>query len=64
MPGRTVTTKLFVAVLPERSVALQVMVVLPIGNSEPDAGSHETGTTRSIASYADALKVTTAVLPL
>ena len=34
----TVTLKLHVAVLPPASVALYVTVVVPTGNTEPDAG--------------------------
>ena len=36
----TVTVKLKVAEFPEASVAVQVTVVLPIGNSEPEVGEH------------------------
>src|SRR5262249_14456962 len=36
----TSTMKVQVAVLPEASVAVQVTVVLPMGNTEPEAGTH------------------------
>jgi hypothetical protein len=36
----TVTAKLHVAVRPRRSVAVQPTVVEPMGNAEPDAGTH------------------------
>ena len=48
----TVTVNVAVAVLPAVSVAVHVTVVAAIGNVEPDAGTHVTGTapdTRSIA---------------
>ena len=38
----TVTVKLQVAVLPEVSVATQLTVVVPTGNTDPDAGVHTT----------------------
>jgi hypothetical protein len=40
----TVTVKLQVAVLPEPSVAVQVTVVVPLGNVEPEGGEQETVT--------------------
>ena len=40
----TVTVKLHVAVLPEASVAVQVTVVVPTGNIEPEAGLQTTVT--------------------
>ena len=38
----TVTVKLQVAVFPEASVAVQVTVVVPLGNSEPEGGLQAT----------------------
>ena len=40
-PVVTVMTWVPVAVLPALSVALQVIVVSPIGNVEPDSGIHD-----------------------
>jgi hypothetical protein len=36
----TVTLKAQVAVLPDPSVAVQLTLVVPTGNSDPDAGAH------------------------
>ncbi len=40
----TVTVKLQVEVFPELSAAVQVTVVVPFGNVDPDAGEHVTVT--------------------
>ena len=50
--GETVTSNVADAALPDASVAVQVTVVVPTGNTEPDAGSHATtgpGSTSSTA---------------
>src|SRR5882762_10417485 len=60
MKGRTSTSKVAVAVLPALSLALQLTVVVPIGNRLPDAGVQVTGTSPSTVSVAEAVKVTTA----
>jgi hypothetical protein len=52
--------KLPVAVLLFESVAEQFTVVVPNGNIEPEAGKHVTGTGPSTASFAEAMKFTTA----
>jgi hypothetical protein len=39
--GPTVTVKAVDAALPYASVAVQVTVVFPIANVDPDAGAHE-----------------------
>jgi hypothetical protein len=52
------------AVLPAASVAEQFTDVEPIGNVDPEAGTHVTATDPSIASSAVTEKVTTAPLPL
>ena len=41
-PLNTLTVKLQDAVLPEASVAVQVTVVVPTGNTDPDGGLHTT----------------------
>jgi hypothetical protein len=56
----TVTWKFALPVLPARSWAVQVTVVAPIGNVEPDAGLHATGRGPSTASDAEAENVTAA----
>jgi hypothetical protein len=56
----TVTVKLPFAVLPDESVAEQLTVVVPMGNVEPEAGVHVTGTEPSTSSVAVAVYVTTA----
>jgi hypothetical protein len=58
----TVTLKLPFAVLPAPSVALQLTVVVPIGNVDPDEGEQLTATLPETASLADAENVTTAPL--
>src|SRR5213078_294865 len=50
--SRTVTAKDPVATFPLRSAALQVTVVVPSGNVDPDAGAQLTGREPSIASLA------------
>ena len=44
MTSKTATVNEQVAVLPEASVAVQVTVVTPIGNIDPDGGVHATVT--------------------
>jgi hypothetical protein len=56
----TATVKLPLAEFPAASVAEHETVVTPIANALPDAGTHATGTTPSIASTADAVKLTIA----
>ena len=56
----TVTVNEPDAGLPWRSIAVQVTVVAPIGNVDPDAGAHVTGSAPSTLSVAVPLKVTTA----
>jgi hypothetical protein len=53
----TVTVKVPEAVFPAASVAVHVIVVVPIGNVDPEAGVQTTGIGPSIASRAEALKV-------
>jgi hypothetical protein len=55
----TVTVKVQVAVLPEASVAVEVTVVVPVGNRLPEAGTLVT-TTPGQLSVAVALKFTIA----
>jgi hypothetical protein len=50
----TVTVNEFFPTLPVVSVAVQLTVVVPIGNVDPDAGVHVTGTEPSTGSVADA----------
>ena len=52
--------KLPVAVLLCASAAEQFTVVVPNGNVEPEAGKHVTGADPSTASFAEAVKITTA----
>ena len=56
----TVTVKVQVAVIPQASVAMDVTVVVPIGNTEPDAGALTTVTAPQL-SVAVTVKFTTAV---
>src|SRR5215212_511783 len=56
----TVTVNEPVASFPAASVALQLTVVSPSGNVEPEAGSHVTFTEPSTSSVADASNVTSA----
>ncbi len=56
---RTGTTKVRVAALPAASDEVQVTVVEPIGNSEPEAGVHVTATTPFTASTEVTVYVTT-----
>ena len=58
--SRTVMIAVSVSVLPELLVAEQVTSVAPIGNIEPEAGTHVTGRVPSNGSVADASKVTIA----
>src|SRR5204863_426485 len=60
----TVTLNDFRVVVPARSVAVHVRVVVPIGNVEPDGGVHETPIVLPNESRADAVYVTTAPLRL
>jgi hypothetical protein len=62
--SRTVTVKLAVPVFECASVAVQVTVVGPNGNSTPDAGEQETGTVPSTTSDADAVNVAGAPVAL
>ena len=39
--SNVVTVKVHVAMFPDPSVALHVTVVIPIGNIEPDGGTHD-----------------------
>ena len=55
----TVTVKLHCAVLPEASVAVEVTVVVPTGNTEPEAGDDTTVTPGQL-SEAVTVKFTTA----
>ncbi len=48
----TVTSKVALAALPDASVAVHVTVVVPTGNTEPDAGSHATTGAGSVSSTA------------
>ena len=56
----TVITKLPVAVLPLRSEAEQITVVVPSANIDPDGGVHVTGRCPSTLSFAEAKNVTSA----
>ena len=56
----TVTVNVQVAVMPQASVAVEVTVVVPIGNTEPDAGTLTTVTAPQL-SVAVTVKFTTAV---
>src|SRR6266581_2498220 len=56
----TVTSKLLVPVLPWVSVALQLTVVVPIGNREPESGAQLVVTSPSTRSAALAAKVAAA----
>src|SRR3954452_12306355 len=49
----TTTLKVLVRVLPARSAAVQVTVVVPTGNRDPDAGVQVTGTLPSLVSMVD-----------
>ena len=60
--SRTVTVKLQLELLPEASVAVQVTVVEPFGNTEPDGGLHTTPGFGSQLSDAVAVNVDTAPL--
>src|SRR6266576_5657309 len=55
----TVTVKVFVSVFPAASVAVDVTVVAPLGNTEPEAGLLTTLTPAQL-SVAVTVKVTTA----
>jgi hypothetical protein len=59
-----VTVKLFLALLPAASTAVQFTVVTPTGKTEPDEGTHVTGLAPLTRSMAVALNVTTAPLAL
>ena len=54
----TVTVKLPFAVLLWESVDEQLTVVVPIGNTEPEAGKQVTGREPSTRSFAEAVKLT------
>jgi len=54
----TVTVKLQLAVLPEGSVATQLTVVVPTGNTDPDAGVHTTVAPGALSLIAGVGKVT------
>ena len=56
----TVTVKLAEPVLPAASLAVQLTVVVPIGNVEAEAGLHVTGREPSTKSVAVAVNVTAA----
>jgi hypothetical protein len=56
----TVTVNMQVDVLPDASVAVQVTVVVPLANAEPDAGVHDVVTPKQL-SIAVGVNVTTAV---
>ena len=58
VPSVTVTVNEPVEVLPVASDDVQVTVVTPTGNDEPEAGVQTTGRAPSTASSAEALKVT------
>jgi hypothetical protein len=57
----TVTVNVHVAVLPEASVAVQVTVVVPTGNTEPEAGVHDVVTPGQLS---DAVGANVTGLPL
>lgn len=63
-PLNTVTVKLHVAVLPDASVAVQVTVVVPMGNVEPEGGVHATVTPGQLSDAVGAGKVTVALLEI
>src|SRR5262245_11841269 len=56
----TLTLNDFVTVLLAASFAVQITVVAPIGNVLPDGGTHIRVGLESVASMADAVKLTTA----
>jgi hypothetical protein len=58
----TVTANEHVAVAPTASLAVQVTVVVPIGNAEPDGGTQFTATQAEFGLEAEVVKVTTAEL--
>src|SRR5512134_18355 len=58
--GSTVTSKLQLVVLPERSVAVQVTVVVPTGNRLPEAGVQTTTGASSQSSAASTSNSTSA----
>ena len=55
---KTVTVKLQLAVLPEASVAVQVTVVTPAGNDEPEAGTHAAVTPGQLSAAVGGAKLT------
>ena len=59
-PSFTVTVNVHVEVLPHASVAVEVTVVVPIGNAEPDAGELTIVTAPPQLSVAVGVKFTTA----
>jgi hypothetical protein len=59
----TTTLNVLVASCPDRSLALQVTSVVPIGNDDPDAGEHVTGRSPSTASVAIGFAKVTTLLP-
>jgi len=58
LPSYTVTLKVPVAVFPAVSVVLQLTVVIPIGNDQPEGGLHTIATFPSTASEAEASNFT------
>jgi hypothetical protein len=56
----TVTVKLQLAVLPDSSVAVQVTVLVPTSNRDPDGGSHITEATAQLSVVPGVLKSTLA----
>jgi hypothetical protein len=63
-PLNTVTVKLQVAVLPDASVAVQVTVVVPTGNVEPEGGLQATVTPEQLSDAVGAEKVTVALVEI
>jgi|ERR1043165_9808235 len=60
----TVTLKLQLAVLPEASVAVQVTVVVPTGNIEPEGGLHTATTPGQLSETVGGAKVTVVILEI
>jgi hypothetical protein len=59
---KTVTVKLQEAVLPEASVAVQVTVVIPTGNADPDAGTQAVVTPGQLSVAVGAAKLIVCVV--
>jgi len=53
-----------VDVFPEASVAVQVTVLVPTGNADPDGGLHVTVTPGQLSAVVGGGKVTTVVAPV